>query len=71
MHGRIVEVAVRPGDLVTKGSPLFSMEAMKMEHGIVAPFAGRVEDVRVAAGQQVERGQPAIVMERADPTLVD
>ncbi len=66
MHGRVVVVAVVPGAHVERGDPLFSMEAMKMEHSVVAPLAGSVKTVRIAPGQQVEEGLVAILIE-ADP----
>jgi 3-methylcrotonyl-CoA carboxylase alpha subunit len=63
IHGRVVEVAVAPGQRVAMGDPLFMMEAMKMEHGVVAPIAGTVATVRVAAGQQLEQGAVAVLIE--------
>ena len=63
MHGRVVAVAVAPGAHVEKGDPLFSLEAMKMEHGVVAPLAGIVQAVRIVAGQQVEEGVLAVIIE--------
>ena len=53
----------RAGAHVEKGDPLFSLEAMKMEHGVVAPLAGIVQAVRIAAGQQVEEGMLAVIIE--------
>jgi 3-methylcrotonyl-CoA carboxylase alpha subunit len=63
MHGRVIAVSVAPGAHVEKGDPLFSLEAMKMEHGVVAPLAGIVQAVRIAAGRQVEEGALAVVIE--------
>ena len=63
MHGRIITIAVAPGARVEKGDPLFSLEAMKMEHGVVAPLAGVVQAVRIAAGRQVEEGVLAVIIE--------
>ena len=62
MHGRIVDVAARPGARVEKGDPLFTLEAMKMEHSVVAPISGTVEDVRISPGAQVERGTVAVLI---------
>jgi 3-methylcrotonyl-CoA carboxylase alpha subunit len=63
MHGRVVMVAVDVADRVDRGDPLFSLEAMKMEHGVSAPIAGTIASVRIAAGQQVEQGIVAVVIE--------
>ena len=53
MTGRVIAVAVREGASVDKGAPLFVVEAMKMEHVVVAPRAGAVAEVLVAVGDQV------------------
>jgi multidrug efflux pump subunit AcrA (membrane-fusion protein) len=39
------------------------LEAMKMEHQIVAPTAGRLAEVRVAAGDQVQAGDVLAVVD--------
>jgi len=53
MPGRIIAVDVAAGDVVTKGQKLLTLEAMKMEHGLVAPFDGIVAELNAAAGAQV------------------
>lgn len=54
LHGRIIAVTVTDGDAVEKGDLLFSVEAMKMEHAVVAPEDGIVDGIAVAEGEQVE-----------------
>ena len=56
MPGRIVSVAVSDGDTVHKGQPLLTLEAMKMEHKLSAPFDGTVVDLNAAADQSVAEG---------------
>jgi propionyl-CoA carboxylase alpha chain/3-methylcrotonyl-CoA carboxylase alpha subunit len=56
MPGKIVAVPAKPGDIVTKGQPIVVLEAMKMEHALVAPFDGVVETVGAAVGEQVVDG---------------
>ncbi len=56
MPGTIVSVLVSPGEQVEAGQALLIMEAMKMEHTIVAPTAGKVEAVYYAAREQVQEG---------------
>jgi len=53
MPGKIVATPARPGDTVTKGQPVVVLEAMKMEHALVAPFDGVVGEIGVAVGDQV------------------
>ncbi|WP_087132795.1 ATP-binding protein [Microbacterium esteraromaticum] len=57
MPGSIVAVHVADGDTVKAGDPLVSIEAMKMEHPVLAPHDGTVH-LLVALGDQVRRDQP-------------
>jgi acetyl-CoA carboxylase carboxyltransferase component/biotin carboxyl carrier protein len=66
LQGTVVSIDVRPGDLVHAGQQLLVMEAMKMEHVIVAPSGGRVLRVTVAAGDAVFEGAALVVLEGAD-----
>jgi len=60
--GRIVAVAVSPGEVVEAGHQLLVVEAMKMQNEVRAPRAGTVERVAVAAGQTVELGVLLVVL---------
>ena len=62
MHGKIVGVSVQEGDDVERGDMLFSVEAMKMEHAVLAPADGTVTALTVAAAQQVEANAVALVI---------
>ncbi|WP_029417867.1 acetyl/propionyl/methylcrotonyl-CoA carboxylase subunit alpha [Brevundimonas bacteroides] len=53
MPGKIVAAPARPGDAVSKGQPIVVLEAMKMEHALVAPFDGVVGEIGVSVGDQV------------------
>ncbi len=63
MPGMVVTVAVRTGDKVAKGQKLLTLEAMKMETTIYAEQDGRVADVFVKPGSQVETGDLLIRLE--------
>lgn len=56
MPGKIVVTRVREGDEVAAGELLLILEAMKMEHEIRAPHAGRIGKLPYGAGEQVEAG---------------
>ncbi len=56
MPGRIIAVEVAAGAAVTKGQKLLTLEAMKMEHSLVAPFDGTVAELGAVAGAQVGEG---------------
>lgn len=53
MSGRVVAVPVEVGATVEAGQPVLVLEAMKMEHVHLAPIAGEVVALHVAAGEQV------------------
>jgi 3-methylcrotonyl-CoA carboxylase alpha subunit len=63
MPGIVLKILVAPGDVVTKGTPLLVLEAMKMEHGIVAPRDGTIESVNCSEGELVQPGVDLIEME--------
>ena len=54
---------MQPGDEVEAGQPLLVLEAMKMETSVVAPFGGRVREVRVVPNVQVGPGDPLVVID--------
>ena len=65
MPGRITAVDVAAGDIVTKGQRLVTLEAMKMEHSLTAPFDGTVEELNATAGAQVSEGTVLVKVVRA------
>jgi len=54
MPGNVIRVLVKAGDEVSSGQPLLVLEAMKMEHTIVAPANGIVEEVLFQPGDLVQ-----------------
>ena len=56
MPGNVTKVAAAPGDLVTAGQLVPVIEAMKMEHQILAPTSGVLAELRVSQGTQVNAG---------------
>ena len=54
MPGAVATVSVKPGQKVSRGSPLLSIEAMKMETAVTAERDGTVARVLVAPGDRVE-----------------
>jgi len=65
MHGALLEVFVKPGDTVETGSRLAVLEAMKMQHDILAEIDGTVQDVLASAGSQVAADDLLIEIEAA------
>ena len=62
MPGKILEVLVSVGQNVVAGDALIVMEAMKMEHKIVASSDGVVENIHYSVGDQVEQGAELLVI---------
>jgi 3-methylcrotonyl-CoA carboxylase alpha subunit len=60
MPGKIIAVLVEAGAVVARGQPLVTMEAMKMEHTVAAPFDGVVETIRFGVGDLVSEGADLI-----------
>jgi 3-methylcrotonyl-CoA carboxylase alpha subunit len=56
MPGKVTAVEVSNGEKVSKGQRLLTLEAMKMEHSLTAPFDGIVAELNAKAGAQVSEG---------------
>jgi len=65
MPGRIVELLAMPDAPVTKGTALLVLEAMKMEHTLLAPSDGVVRQFLVKAGDLVADGAVLLDFEQA------
>lgn len=63
MPGVILRILVQEGDVVAKGAPLLILEAMKMEHPIVAGHDGRIASINCAEGELVQPGVELVTME--------
>jgi biotin carboxyl carrier protein len=63
MPGTVTAVHVRPGDRVTAGQALCTLEAMKMRNTIRAARSGRVAEVAVEAGRAVGCGDVLVTLE--------
>jgi acetyl/propionyl-CoA carboxylase alpha subunit/acetyl-CoA carboxylase carboxyltransferase component len=66
MQGTLVSVDVQEGDAVTQGQQLIVMEAMKMEHVLVAPVSGILRRALAVKGETVAEGQPLIFIEERE-----
>ncbi|MEH0629594.1 5-oxoprolinase/urea amidolyase family protein [Streptomyces stelliscabiei] len=56
------QVNVRPGDRVTTGQPLLTLEAMKMESRVPAPTDGVIDQILTTPGTQVNAGTPLLIL---------
>ena len=53
MHGLLLEILVEAGARVARGDKLAVLEAMKMQHEILAEIDGTVEAITATAGKQI------------------
>jgi 3-methylcrotonyl-CoA carboxylase alpha subunit len=56
MPGKVIQIFAESGAVVEKGDPLIVMEAMKMEHTLVAAADGTITDIFHEIGDQVDEG---------------
>lgn len=56
LGGTIMQINVKPGDKVSKGQVLLTLEALKMENEIVAPQDGTVAQIFVKPKDSVNTG---------------
>jgi acetyl/propionyl-CoA carboxylase alpha subunit len=63
MHGRVVRILAEKGAQVEAHQGVLVIEAMKMQNELKSPKAGRVGELRVAAGDTVNAGEVVAVIE--------
>jgi len=63
LPGTVIEIFVRPGDMVETGTTLLIIEAMKMKNNIRSMHTGKVAQVLVSAGQTVAHKQLLVEFE--------
>ena len=62
LQGTVMKVLVKPGDEVTKGSPVCVIEALKMENDVPAPADGVVASVNVKGGDSVKTDEVLLTL---------
>lgn len=63
LQGRLASISAHIGEEVEVNTPLFVIEAMKMETTITAPIAGKVKAIHLKAGELVEQGDLVVEFE--------
>ena len=63
MPGLVLNIMVKPGDVLKKNDPVLVLEAMKMENLIKAPGDAVVSSVQAVQGKAVEKGQILVSFE--------
>ncbi len=60
MPGTVLQVLAKAGQRVREGQHLMTLEAMKMEHKVVAPKAGEITKVNYSEGERVDMGSALV-----------
>ena len=59
----IIEILVKPGDLINKNDPIVTLESDKSSVEVPSPFVGRISSVKVKIGDKVSKGSVLAVIE--------
>ena len=62
MAGIVVEVLVKPGDVVGDSQDVVIIESMKMQLPVSSNLSGKVEEIKVSSGDFVNEGDPLVVL---------
>ena len=60
MPGTVLQVMAKEGQRVREGQHLMTLEAMKMEHRILAPKQGEIAKVHYSEGDRVDMGSSLV-----------
>ena len=63
MNGTVLDITAAVGDEITAGTPLLTLEAMKMQNVIPAPKDGTVREILVRKGDTVSTGAPMFIID--------
>jgi propionyl-CoA carboxylase alpha chain len=70
LPGTVIAVHVEAGAMVDEGQLLMVVEAMKMEHKIVAAVPSVVTEVRFAVGDRVDQGDLLVALTATPPSPI-
>ena len=60
--GKILDIKVKVGDVISKGQTVAIIEAMKLENEIQSAYSGKVVDIKVSVGSDVKNKDVLIVL---------
>ena len=59
----IIEILVRPGDVIKKNDPIVTLESDKSSVEVPSPFTGKISSLKVKIGDKVSKGNVLAVIE--------
>ncbi|CAF4529078.1 unnamed protein product, partial [Rotaria socialis] len=63
MPGQVLDVKAKPGDMIKKGDTVAVLSAMKMETVVKSSVEGKVKQIFVKIGQQIQGDDLIIELE--------
>lgn len=65
----VIEILVKPGDVIAKDDPLITLESDKASMEIPSPHAGKVAQVIIKLGDKVAEGDSILLLEKSDEAI--
>ena len=62
----VIEILVKPGDVVAKDAPLVTLESDKATVEVPAPFPGTIKEIKVKLGDRVSKGSVIVTLDAAE-----
>lgn len=62
ISGKVLDVRVKVGDTIKKGTVVAIVEAMKLENEVPSPFNGVVKEIKISKGSDINSGDVLIVL---------
>jgi pyruvate dehydrogenase E2 component (dihydrolipoamide acetyltransferase) len=67
----VIEILVKPGDVVAKEQSLITLESDKATMEIPAPSAGTVQSIKLKVGDKISKGAPILVLAGGEAAPAD
>lgn len=61
-NSRVIEVLVKPGDVIALDAPLITLESDKATMEIPSPYSGKIEELLIKEGDTVSEGDELLIM---------
>src|SRR3954452_67163 len=66
----VIEIMVKPGDVVAKDTPLVTLESDKATVEVPSPQPGTIKELKVKIGDRVSKGSIILLLDAAEDAAV-